>query len=216
MKKPIKKPNLPIKKAVQIATTVLLIASTLLCFVTVASAAFGKEVSLFGFRLFYVATGSMEPTLPTGTVLIVRPCDEYQVNDIITFYSRDEQISGRPNTHRIIGTVEVDGELCYVTKGDANNVQDTLPVSERDIIGKVYADIQMSFIRDILGFLATPLGFFLLILLPILYVAVVSMKHFKDAVREELRRAAEAEISSETNQAKESTENETEGNDATE
>ncbi len=223
MKKQVKKPSTPLKKALQIVTTVLLIASTLLCFATVTASVFKQDVSFFGYRFFVVATGSMEPTLPTGALLVVRAADEYEVGEIITFYSREEDIKGRPNTHRIIDTVEVDGELCYITKGDANNTHDGLPVPKRDVIGKVCGDIHMSFLKEVLSFLSTPIGFFVLILLPVLYVALVCMKHFKETLQAEMRRVAEMEAaagasdtSTESNQRKEDSENEITENDTTE
>ncbi len=216
MKKQVKGKSSPIKRIVQTVTTVLLIVCTLLCFVTVASAAFNQDASIFGFRLFYVVTGSMEPTLPVGSMLVVGESETYEVGDIITFYSKEESIKGRANTHRIHAITEEDGVLCYITKGDANSIADTIPVTQEDVIGKMYLCINTSFIKDLMEILGTPMGFFLLILLPLLLVSVVCMKKFKKALDEEMRRTAMAAAEAELKQEKETSENETEGNHTTE
>lgn len=109
-----------------------------------------------------VKSGSMEPSIKVGSVVVVRPSDNYAVNDVITFGedTRDEI----PTTHRIISERIDSGVALYTTKGDANSDADPQEVRERDIIGKVLFDIP--FLGFILDFARQPIGFVLIIGVP--------------------------------------------------
>lgn len=85
---------------------------------------------LGGVHLFLVQSGSMEPTIMTGDVIIVQPQTGYDVKDVITF----TDTTGRKTTHRIIDQT-VGGE--FITRGDANRVQDNSQVRAKDVVGKV-------------------------------------------------------------------------------
>ena len=185
----------PAKNPVAALPTVLLIACTILCFVVVIRAALNLDVGILGYRLFYVASGSMEPTLPVHSLLIVKESREYQVGDIVTFYSKDTAISGRPNTHRIIAKDEGTGQPAYLTQGDANPSPDADTITDADIIGKVCFSLKSPGIfGTLVGVLSTRLGFFLLVLIPILLVAVSCMRDFRRALREELEQDARQSI----------------------
>ena len=80
------------------------------------------EFSFFGFRIFKVATGSMEPTLSINSIIVVKKTDDLNIGDIITF-----QDSRGYTTHRIVEM----NEDSITTKGDANNVKDTLKISRK-------------------------------------------------------------------------------------
>lgn len=71
------------------------------------------------YKLGTVVTGSMEPTIPTGSLLVLDVVDgsSLQTGDIITFQPPDDPTT---ITHRIVDVEETaDGRL-FVTKGDAN------------------------------------------------------------------------------------------------
>ncbi len=191
-----------IKKAAQAISTGVLILCTLLCFVVVLQTALKQEVSLFGFRLFYVVTGSMEPTLPVNSLILVQEREEYEVGEIVTYYAKDAQILGRPNTHRIVAETEKDAQVWFTTQGDANPVPDPEPIQKKDIIGRVcFCFGAMGLIGTVLGMLSTPSGFFVIVLLPLLGIALYCMGEFKKVLNEELMRSArealEAELTGE-------------------
>ena len=74
-----------------------------------------------GFRSLTVMSGSMEPTLGVGDVVIERqvaPLD-VRVGDIVTFRDPNEQST--LITHRVRSVKVHDGTVDVVTKGDANN-----------------------------------------------------------------------------------------------
>ena len=91
-------------------------------------------VKLFGFEIFTVLSGSMEPVYMTGSIIYVKEvdADELSVGDDLTF--RVE--GGTVVTHRIIEIAEEEGKTLFYTKGVANDIADASPVSEDRIIGK--------------------------------------------------------------------------------
>lgn len=89
---------------------------------------------LTGFHLFNVASGSMTPTYPVNSLVIVRDVDPetIETGDVITFVMNED---GMLVTHRV---VSVDAnEKTFRTKGDANNVEDAEPVIWGNVVGKV-------------------------------------------------------------------------------
>lgn len=83
--------------------------------------------NIFGYTFFEVATGSMEPTIDVGDVIIVKITNEVNENDIIVCNKDNAFI-----THRLI-RIEEDN---FITKGDANNTEDE-PMNKSDLVGKV-------------------------------------------------------------------------------
>lgn len=87
--------------------------------------------SVFGYATLSVQTGSMSGTIEAGDLVLIKKTNDYEEGDIVTFLHEGEAV---PTTHRIIG-VALDGK--FITKGDANNTQDSLPVDEAEIFGEV-------------------------------------------------------------------------------
>ena len=80
------------------------------------------------FDLFYIKTGSMEPALPIGSIVVVDPVVEPEIGDIFAYQTGTMVV-----IHRIIAK---DGDN-YTFKGDANASPDTSPVAGEQILGKV-------------------------------------------------------------------------------
>lgn len=122
----------PKKKINMLSTSVVIFISVLIIGVICIPRA-------FGFRTFYVESGSMEPTLKTGSLLYVKTgysFEEYRPDDIVTFVSDDGKSSF---THRIVG---VDYANCtFVTKGDANPTEDYEKADPSCAAGKVQYSI---------------------------------------------------------------------------
>ncbi len=112
-----------------------------------ASRLAGNTVPMpFGVGAAVVLSGSMEPELSVGDLLIVAERGNYDVGDIVVYQDAQMMV-----THRII-SVE-DDEI--VTKGDANNTQDR-PISREQIKGKVVAVIPL--IGYLVNVMKTPVG----------------------------------------------------------
>lgn len=118
-----------------------------------------------GFEVKIVQSGSMEPALKTGAVVLVKQSPTYAVDDIITFTTTN---SNTPTTHRLIASELKEGQLQFTTKGDANDSADVEPVTEGQIIGKTI--FHVPYLGFLLDFARQPLGFILLIVLPALVV----------------------------------------------
>lgn len=84
----------------------------------------------FGYRPVMILSGSMEKELQTGSIVIVKQTKDVKENDIVFFLTKDQI----PVIHRYIATND-QGEL--ITKGDANPMEDTEPVSLDQVFGKV-------------------------------------------------------------------------------
>lgn len=177
------------KKIASAIITVLLAVVTLLALIVVIGSLVNNDPSLFGFRCFYVISGSMEPTVHEGSLVITRRSVDgaYEVGDIITFISGEAEITGSPNTHRIVEIKETEAGIRYVTKGDANAAADTSLVAPDKIFGRmVLSTFRMTWLRTFLDFLMTPYGFLILIIIPIMLVVVTSLKDYVKTYREAL------------------------------
>lgn len=97
----------------------------------------GKHISVAGYQVLRVLTGSMEPAIAENTCIIIKeyPVDSLKVGDIITFTSDDPMIQGYYNTHRICDIVEENGETVFITKGDSSNAVDAYPVHKDQVAG---------------------------------------------------------------------------------
>lgn len=113
------------------------------------------------YKLLIVESGSMEPAIHTGSVVIVKPAESYQAKDIVTFADKGK---GKTTTHRIVDMEVAAGITYFITKGDANNAEDTNRVSESKVVGKVLTSIP--YVGFILAFAKTTLGFILLVIVP--------------------------------------------------
>lgn len=112
-----------------------------------------------------VLTGSMEPAIPTGSVVFIYPQAEYFEGDIITF-KRVESSLEIPITHRIVAASPDEDK--FTTKGDANDAADAKTVGKNEIYGKVI--FHLPFVGYLLDVAKTPLGFAALIIIPALLV----------------------------------------------
>ena len=157
-----------------ISICIILVAVMLL--LTVLMTPSGKAPSFFGYSVFRVMTGSMVPTLPQDTLILVKSVDaeQVQVKDIITFYSRNPALNGAPNTHRVIRIQEENGKRSFITKGDANIIEDRdYPVQTSDLIGVV---VFSSYILGLLVvYVSKPYVFIPLILVPMVLMLITNV-----------------------------------------
>ena len=115
-----------------------------------------------GPKVMIVQSGSMEPAIKTGGVVVVKSASDYKVGDIITFgpYSKIKA----PTTHRIY---EIKGDCpncTFVTKGDANNAPDQRDIRPSDVVGKVLLDV--SYVGYAVAAAKKPVGFAFIIIIP--------------------------------------------------
>lgn len=85
-----------------------------------------------------ILSGSMVPTMPPGSLAVVRPVDPTQarVGDVLTY--QPESDDPMLVTHRVIAvTRNADGDVSLTLQGDANGAPDARPVRPEQVRGSV-------------------------------------------------------------------------------
>ena len=128
------------------------------------------------YQIKMVESGSMEPTIKVGSVVVVKPADAYHAGDIITYEGgfRAENGTPIPVTHRIVEERVEGGSTVYITKGDANDDPDNRAVRRRQIIGKVLFDVP--YMGYIVAAARQPYGFLTIIIIPALVIVYDQVK----------------------------------------
>ena len=176
-------------KILSAVSTALLVLAMVLALLVAVQVRQNGFVSLGGRSLFRVVTGSMEPTISTGALLICRetPAEDIRVGDIICYRSTDGDTAGWVITHRVVRILESGGDIYFETRGDANAVSDGGFVSAEALVGRVawYSAPDSSYAKAVSA-LSSKTGFLALILLPCLIVAGVLLSRSVRSLRQEL------------------------------
>ena len=87
---------------------------------------------VFGYEMYNVISGSMSPSIPTGSLVLVEPVvgEDIEEDDVIAFYK-----NGSVVTHRVTYNNKI--EDFFRTKGDANESEDFETVDYKNLIGRV-------------------------------------------------------------------------------
>ncbi|MCR5707590.1 MAG: signal peptidase I [Ruminococcus sp.] len=155
-----------------IATVLVVLALGFVIYVMVFSAQ-GKAVDIFGHSILRVVTGSMEPSLHVGDFIIIEKTDPEELTngDIISFYSEQSDIYGMLVTHRIVGKSD-DGR--FITRGDANPVDDSITVAPDKIVGRFKRKAQ--FFIWVNSFTDSRKILLLLVMIPTTLIALYELK----------------------------------------
>jgi signal peptidase len=107
------------RRLVDVALTVAALGGVLCILLVIAA-------SVFHITLIMFKTGSMSPTIPAGSLAVVKeiPASEARVGDVVTI-SRPGEL---PITHRVTSaTAQGGGTVVITMKGDANDFEDPAP-----------------------------------------------------------------------------------------
>ncbi|UNC93470.1 signal peptidase I [Candidatus Contubernalis alkaliaceticus] len=141
----------------------LLVVMAVLAFFLVQSKLQGGIPSVAGYQMYVALSGSMNPAFDTGSLVFIRETDPTGIaaGDIITFRGADSD--AMLTTHRV---VEVNNEngLTFTTRGDANNVNDPMPVPAERLVGRVHGSVP--YMGYVMGFAQTRQGLIFLIFVP--------------------------------------------------
>lgn len=143
----------------------------LLCFNIyqfVSTQILGKSLAtLNGYAVLEVVSGSMEPTIHVGDLIVIDTKDqEIKENDIVTF----TDVDGSFVTHRVVSIS--DDEM--ITRGDNNNSND--PVSSLDtVVGKYL--FKLSGLGILLSSLKNPFVMFMIFVVGLLICYYLSLDH---------------------------------------
>ena len=110
----------------------------LLLFVIIVQKFSNNSLSVGGFRIFTVVSGSMVPEYQIGDILLSKKvdADNIDIGDNVTYVGRTSSLNDIIITHKVIKKDIRNGDYYYVTKGVANIVADP-EISYEQIYGKV-------------------------------------------------------------------------------
>lgn len=154
-----------------------------------------RTSALFGFQSFIVVSGSMNPSMPVGSVVYTQKGNPVNIGDVITFERGNVKI-----THRVIDITDKSGksvsslvspipgtpnpaEIFYKTKGDANNSADSELVPAGKVVGKAF--VNMPAIGKISSYLKTLPGFLILIVGPTLIFVGFELWNIKKEIEKQ-------------------------------
>lgn len=143
-------------------TLIVILVFTLVLFFT--SRINGSTPSVFGYSIFRVSSGSMEPELMVGDIILDKTVDnpeDLKVGDVITFKSSD--YGDLLVTHKVIkAPYEENGKLMLQTKGIANEVEDK-PISVDNVKGIMICKVD--YLDTVYNVFLSPWGLLILIAL---------------------------------------------------
>jgi signal peptidase len=148
----------PLRTAVNVVAILLILAAV------VPFVIYSVPQVVGGDQSYVVLTGSMEPAISTGDVVVVQRVNpaSVAVGDVIVFERAGRNV---PTTHRVVErTTTSTGELGFVTKGDANEDPDSGVAAGSSLVGRVMLTIP--FIGYVIEFANSSQGFIVLVLLP--------------------------------------------------
>jgi signal peptidase I len=180
------------KSILSVFKKIFIVAAIFVCSISVLLLIFVSFSPIKTFQIFRVMSGSMEPNIKTGSIVLVKQINpkELNIGDIITFSTKNITI---PITHRIVQIAQNENNTKITTMGDANKIYDVDQVTPTDIKGKVIYSLPY------LGYLSvwtkTPLGFIFLIIVPAILIIINEIFNIRRTVRDEIKkRLSEAKL----------------------
>ena len=145
-RRPVKK-----KKKRQGAAILCRLFGTLILLIVIGAAGAVSVPRYFGYELYQIISGSMEPEIPVGSIVYVRSELPQNVQDgeVIAFNNHDTVI-----VHRVLVNKVVEGK--FSTKGDANDAEDLNDIEYSQFIGVV--DYHLPVLGQFLMIMATGVG----------------------------------------------------------
>lgn len=136
------------------------------------------------FGGYVIVSPSMVPTININDAIVIKRSSsgQYDIGDIISFFSSDYGNEDKVITHRVIKKKEtLSNNSSYITKGDNNPIPDRVAVSASNIYGKVFLIIpKLGYIQS---FLSQPLHFALCILIPAAIVFLYDIIRIRNAIQ---------------------------------
>lgn len=156
---------------------ILLVIIFAMIFLLLNSKITGTEPSINGYKMYVVDSGSMTPTLKIGSLIFVKESEPLviKIGDVITYRGADASIV----THRVTN-IESNNGLRFVTKGDANETEDPMPVESNRLVGKVVFSI--AYLGFALKFLKSKTGLILVSIIILVWIIAQSFTKHKGKV----------------------------------
>lgn len=180
------------KKLLKILGTILLIVLIAVVILMFNARLSGEAPSVFGYQIFRVSSGSMEPELMIGDVILVKKADveDIQKGDIVTYKGEEGDFANKFITHKMIEDPQyVDGEYVFKSQGIVEGALPDPVWYEDQLLGEFVCKIP--FIDSIYSFFLKPYGLMTFILVIVLLFGyelislVVSYKRLDELEYEE-------------------------------
>lgn len=215
-----------LKTIVEVFAWILLILSLLITVMVFSSDKNNGVSDLMGYVPLTVESDSMKPTFSKKDLIICKEIDDVmkiESGDVITYWTI---IDGKrvKNTHRIVKINEFENTRSFITRGDANTIDDEYTVYAGDLIGE-WTGVKVSGLGAAMNFLKTRKGFFICIIVPLallflfeLYKLIVTIIEVKKPVlseneEEEIKKRAIEEYLAEQKNAKQDNDDSDESGD---
>lgn len=163
-------------KIISAVATVVLASTVCFCLFVVIQILGNGYVSIGGYSFFRIVTPSMEPNLNVDEVIITKNVPMAQVNtgDIISFKSQSADMFGIIITHRVVQIdTDENGDILFVTKGDANLSIDGRYVKKNNYVGKMIWSSGNSLISSVMAFVSSSYGFIACVILPTILLFIL-------------------------------------------
>ena len=121
------------KRRLLFASILLRILGTAILALVIAVTASVVVPQVRGYDVFHIISGSMEPTIPVGSVVYINTKaqpEDLKEDDIIAFTQEGEIV-----VHRVVRNLIVEGKIR--TKGDANPEEDLFEIPYKNFRGRV-------------------------------------------------------------------------------
>ena len=151
----------------------------LMVFSVIQNKVSGGPPRIAGYHMYIVLSGSMAPAFDAGSMVFVKPVEpeEIKEGDIITYRGLGD--SSFLTTHRVVEIIGSGKDLEFVTKGDANDVNDPNPVPGENLVGRVA--LAVPYMGYLMDFGQTKQGMLVLIVVPgVLLIINESYKLYKN------------------------------------
>lgn len=136
----------------------------------------------FPLKVYTVLTGSMQPAIAVGSMVVAVPPDINKINigTVITFSSPDDP--QKQIVHRVYSIVYENNQPVYTTKGDNNETLDNWKVYLPQLTGQAIASIP--YLGYLSGYSKTPLGFLVIVGTPGLMLALIYLRYLISGIKE--------------------------------
>ena len=151
----------------------------------------GEAPSIFGYQVFRVSSGSMEPELMIGDVILVREAESEDIKkgDIVTYKGEEGDFDDKFITHKVVEDPElVDGKYVFHTQGIYEGAMPDPIWYEDQLIGEFVCKVP--FINSLYNFFLKPYGLITFVLIIVVLfgyelISLIVSYHTLDEIDEE-------------------------------
>jgi signal peptidase len=133
-----------------------------------------------GYSSSVIMSGSMEPAIPVGSIVVVKSVDpdKVKIGDVIVF-----QRNNSKTLHRVIAKIAENNSYSFKTKGDANEYPDQWLVQPEEVRESLLLTIP--YYGYLLYFAGTPIGFVFTVIVPAAFLIGNEVKKIIQLKKEE-------------------------------